>query len=389
MKRMTHRTGLVVVAMLAMISMPVFAGNKPLKIYILAGQSNMQGHADEKTLAGIAMDPETKPLYELLVDKDGKPRVHDNVYMAAVNGENGKLTAGYGASKSRLGPELAFGATLGRDLQEPILIIKTAWGGKSLRTDFRPPSAEPLQYTDYEYKKWIKTEEGLAARSGEHNKKKSIYYDLMMEHVNTVLKDPGKYCPAYDPKQGYEIAGFVWFQGFNDLIAATPNFDWYESLLCHLIRDVRKDLKAPKMPFVIGVIGISGRYPYMENFQKSMAAPAELPEFKGNVIAAPTAVYMDKKLVEFENREYLIKKPNKDKAGKYNDLREKLAQLNGGDKKAFWAKRHNLVYPGEDGEYLAKNQSNRAYHYFGSAKIYSRIGEAFAKAMMELNRAQE
>ena len=28
-------------------------------------------------------------------------------------------------------------------LGEPVLIIKTAWGGRSLHTDFRPPIAGP------------------------------------------------------------------------------------------------------------------------------------------------------------------------------------------------------------------------------------------------------
>ena len=35
-------------------------------------------------------------------------------------------------------------------LDEPILIIKTSWGGRSLHTDFRPPSAGPYVWSDYE-----------------------------------------------------------------------------------------------------------------------------------------------------------------------------------------------------------------------------------------------
>ena len=26
--------------------------------------------------------------------------------------------------------------------------------------------------------------------------------------------------PGYDPEQGYELAGFVWFQGWNDMCAS-------------------------------------------------------------------------------------------------------------------------------------------------------------------------
>ena len=40
----------------------------------------------------------------------------------------------------------------------------------------------------------------------------------MIEHVRKVLADIKRVVPEYDPKQGYELAGFVWFQGFNDLV---------------------------------------------------------------------------------------------------------------------------------------------------------------------------
>ena len=88
----------------------------------------------------------------------------------------------------------------------------------------------------------------------------------MIDHVQKVLKDIKRVVPDYDPKQGYELAGFVWFQGFNDLVDGWTyheqmkpgGYDLYAELLGHLIRDVRKDLSAPKMPFVIGVMGIGG-----------------------------------------------------------------------------------------------------------------------------------
>jgi hypothetical protein len=115
-----------------------------------------------------------------------------------------------------------------------------------------------------------------------------------------VLADPKRVCPAYDPKEGYELAGFVWLQGFNDLVDGTtypgPNkpgkYDLYSDLLAKFIRDVRKDLSAPKMPFVIGVLGVGGESEN-EVFRKAMAAPAAMPEFKGNVVAVETAPFWD------------------------------------------------------------------------------------------------
>ena len=46
------------------------------------------------------------------------------------------------------------------------------------------------------------------------------FYRLMIEHVRRVLKDVKRVYPDYDSKDGYEIAGFAWFQGWNDMVAS-------------------------------------------------------------------------------------------------------------------------------------------------------------------------
>ena len=124
-------------------------------------------------------------------------------------------------------------------------------------------------------------------------------YRAMIEHVKKVLADPKQVCPEYDEKAGYELAGFVWLQGFNDLVDGQTypgpdqpeQYALYSDLLAHFIRDVRRDLSAPKMPFVIGVLGVEGEKNV--NFRKAMAAPADMPEFKGNVVAVDTAPFWD------------------------------------------------------------------------------------------------
>src|SRR6185295_12828036 len=50
------------------------------------------------------------------------------------------LTVGYG-SPGRTGVELEFGTAMGSHFEEPVLLIKAAWGGHSLYKNFRPPSA--------------------------------------------------------------------------------------------------------------------------------------------------------------------------------------------------------------------------------------------------------
>jgi len=82
MKRTIH---IAVTAILALASATVHA--KPLKVYILAGQSNMQGLAAVQTLAGMAADPQTKPLYDKIVDAEGNPREFEDVRMAALTGK--------------------------------------------------------------------------------------------------------------------------------------------------------------------------------------------------------------------------------------------------------------------------------------------------------------
>ena len=136
----------------------------------------------------------------------------------------------------------------------------------------------------------------------------------MIAHTKKVLKDVKRVVPDYDEKQGYELAGFVWFQGFNDLVdgGVYPNqgeaggYDLYADLLVHFIRDFRKDLSAPKLPFVIGVIGIDGlkgdTMGAMKHFREAQRKPTTLDEFEGNVVAVETAPFWDDDLQSFADR---------------------------------------------------------------------------------------
>jgi alpha-galactosidase len=306
------------------------AAPRPLKVFILAGQSNMEGHARVETFDYIGKDPVTAPILKEMRNPDGTPRVCDRVWMSyltgpydgSANGEGlGRLTAGFGAREdqptqlsSKIGPEFTFGIYMEKGLNEPILIIKAAWGGRSLNTEFRPPSAGPYKLPKETQDQWDKHPQGAHGipkaedRKAWQDKKDAatgVFYRMMIEHVKKVLADPKRVCPAYDPKEGYELAGFVWLQGFNDLVDGQTypngNYDEYSGLLSHFIRDVRKDLSAPKMPFAIGVLGVDGEKNV--NFRRAMAAPAGLPEFKGNVVAVDTAPFWDHAIAAAEPRQ--------------------------------------------------------------------------------------
>lgn len=47
-----------------LLALASIAQAKPLKVYIVAGQSNMEGHVQTRTFPAIAKDPATKYLYD-------------------------------------------------------------------------------------------------------------------------------------------------------------------------------------------------------------------------------------------------------------------------------------------------------------------------------------
>lgn len=382
----------------------VFA--KPLKIFILAGQSNMQGHAEIRTFDYIGDDPATAPLLKKMRDRDGKPHVCDKVWISSVGcagdgyadliEQTGRLTAGFGASEEKIGPEFTFGMTMEARLKEPVLIIKTAWGGRSLLTDFRPPGAGKRKFNDFTLSQWKEQGKDPMKQAEEDNAKCGVIYGHMITHVKKVLGDIKRVVPGYKQKDGYELAGFIWFQGFNDYVDGWSfpdqnkpgGYDEYGQVLCQFIRDVRKDLAAPKMPFVIGVMGIDGREgdtkPPMMNFRQAQTAPTLLLEFKDNVAAVATAPFwseelaaIDKKHERLELEAHLLRSkdpnlPNKDGSMSEEAQKEYL--------KDFETK---LISPAE-ARLWQRGASNAGYHYLGCAKTFALAGKAFAEANLSL-----
>ena len=166
---------------------------KPLKVFVLAGQSNMQGHAKISTFEHIGMDPATQPMLADMLGTDGKPRVCERVWISSIGcakddktEQTGKLTAGFGATPEKIGPEFTFGLYLEKFADAPILLIKTSWGGKSLNTDFRSPSAGPYVFNETQLANFQKQGKDLAAMQAEKAKATGVYYRLMIEHVKEI-----------------------------------------------------------------------------------------------------------------------------------------------------------------------------------------------------------
>ena len=255
----------VVAMLLATAAVADQAKKGPLKVFILAGQSNMQGqgkiacdltkNGGKGSLDYVVHHPATAKHFQQVLDKRGKWIVRDDVWIWYL-GRKGKLTVGYGATEGMIGPELGFGLVMGDCLDSQVLLIKVAWGGKSLARDFRPPSS-----------------------GGEVGPS----YKELIQHVKDVLANLKTLFPDYDGK-GYQLAGFGWHQGWNDRINQAFN-DEYEKNLANFIRDVRKDLGVPKLPFVIAETGMSGpseSHPRALSLMRAQAAVAKYAEFQGN-----------------------------------------------------------------------------------------------------------
>ena len=407
--------------LLATLALPLgaTAQAKPLKVFILAGQSNMEGHAKIETFDYIGDDPATAPLLKMMRGADGKPTVCDHVWISyltgkydgSANGEGtGKLTAGFGArgdqpteDGGKIGPEFTFGLTMDAALKEPVLIIKTAWGGRSLHTEFRPPSAGPYELSEWQKQNYPKQEghgipKDLEKWKADKVKETGVFYRFMIEHVQRVLADPKRVCPAYDAKEGYEIAGFVWLQGFNDMVDshvypepqkgdATPRFARYSEVLAHFIRDVRKDLGAPKMPFVIGVMGVGGLNAddNTKAFREAMAAPAALPEFKGNVTAVQTAPFWAEELGAIDEKKGKVGQMGHYLNSKHKDYANADGTMTDEQKRDYLKEYEAKLITPEEASKWKRGASNGGYHYLGCAKTFALMGRAFAEALLKMS----
>ena len=266
--------------------------SKPIKVFILAGQSNMEGagqiKADPKRNGGkgslefLVKDAATAKRFAPLVDAAGQWRTRDDVWISYLD-RKGPLTIGFGARKDEtIGPELGFGWVMGDALDEPVLLIKCAWGGKSLAIDFRPPSAGKPPYSLGE-----KGAAAIAADPAILGK----YYREILALTKAALANVKNLVPGSDGK--YVLAGFGWHQGWNDRINDKFNGE-YETNMVHFIRDIRKDLGVPGLPFVIAEKGMSGpdeTHPRALSLMKAQAAVAEHKEFKGNVAFVGTRAF--------------------------------------------------------------------------------------------------
>lgn len=319
--------------------------DRPVKVFILAGDSNMAGRAMTRLLR--TNPARKKEYFRHLFDESGSFVVREDVWIKNLT-EKGNLTPGFGQTPEHLGPELEFGQVVGDYFDEQVLLIKACWGGAHrLRAEFRPPSSGPPSPDIVnDTLKELQTTNPKATRA-EAEARGGVLYREMVAEIQETLAHLERYFPAYR-NQGYEIAGFVWFSGWTDMIHANYSHG-YSRFLANFIRDLRTEFKTPNLPFVIGQMGVRGRSSpgtREENFRIQQASVADFPEFVGNVKVVATD--------------------------------------------PFWDHEAQAVYDKGWNEHMDEWDrvgSDHPYHYLGSAKTHVLIGKAFGEAAIELSRS--
>jgi alpha-galactosidase len=334
--------------------------NKPVKVYILAGQSNMVGFgaiagSSPGTLATMTGRENKFPHFA--APGGGYVTRNDVHYRGVISAiGNAPLRPGFGRDAASFGPELGFGHLMGWYHDEPVLIIKASIGNRSLLWDILPVGSQRFDWTDG------KTYAGYGESpanwtTGTTPSPISWYAGKEFDRFYLAKEDwapagaadnePGtgfvldNFATEYPQwaAQGFEIAGFGWFQGHGD--TASPARDKYEENLVRKIKYLRTYYESrypgkvvPNAPYAIATYAVGG---FGQTGGAAAVAQAQLnvdgdtenyPEFAGNV--------------------------------KTMDARH------------YWRTREQSPPAGED------------YHYYWNAETYTLVGDALARAIIEM-----
>lgn len=286
--------------------------------------------------------------YQELLDDDGHWASRDDVWYKGVVTATGNkwLSVGCGAGNGKVGPELGFGWVLGDYHDEPVLILKASQGNRSLGWDFLPPGSERFEaeattregelkthyFAGYKdrHLKWVK---GTTPQDPSHNWYAGKQYDDCFNAAKDVLANFDENFSMWEGR-GYEIAGFVWWQGHKDSGDPVHRAN-YQKNLTQLIKTLRSEFEAPRAPFVVGTVGFGGFDGMSDNFKEiadaQLAVDSARNPFEKNVKSVET--------------------------------------------RGFW----------KSAEESPRNQD---FHYHQNGEVYYNVGRAFGKGMIELLEAK-
>ena len=160
-----------------------------------------------------------------------------------------------------IGPELQFGYVLSQIMGDsPILLLKSCAENRSLGWDWLPPGSKQYQHDGYVYAGSGESPERWKIHQPTNTKTKSQQswhagkqYEIDVANARHVLNNIQDYYPGLKHKR-YEIEGFVWWQGTQDL--DFPGWvHRYERNLVNLIVRLRRDFQVPRAKVAIATIG--------------------------------------------------------------------------------------------------------------------------------------
>jgi hypothetical protein len=279
----------------------------------------------------------TQGMFPHLIDDVGAWTERRDVWYKGVIAAtaNKPLSVGCGAGGSTIGPELQFGHIMGYYHDEPVLVLKASQGNRSLAWDLLPPGSERYTVDGVTYAgygdgddQWSDSDPYKDIQTWYAGKQ----YDDFVAAIHEVLDNFGTHFPNY-AAQGYEIAGFGWFQGHKDTGNAV-HAARYEVNLVNFIKAFRTEFKVPLAPFTIAAIG-----------------------FDGHAMSGTTLTVAEAQLAVSGER------------GKYPEFADNVLTL---DTRDFWR--------------TAEQSPNakQGYHYFRNAETFMLVGDALGRGMVKL-----
>jgi hypothetical protein len=328
--------------------------SKPVKVFIMMGQSNMlqygklgspDGSQAKTVYSGIKAGK-----YTYLVDADKKFKQRKDARYIWTMQFSGVRAEEWLGAKKKVGVELGTGWRLADYYTAPLMMLKAAIGNRGLGWDLLPPSVGRYtvngkefpgyrEYTDDAGKiqKYVKGVSKVTSKKGRSRGKQvdpwyaGKNYDDDTGNAKKVLADLAKHYPGATK---FEVAGFFWWQGAKD-----QNANWaarYEVHLVELIKSLRKDFNAPNAPFVVATLGVpDGKL-------------SDSPTHK--IVAAQLAV------------------DGRSAKPKYKEFKDNVATV---DTRKFYG------------------GSSANGHYGGNGEFIMQVGDEMGKAMVELLKKQK
>ena len=227
------------------------ATDKKIKIFFLAGQSNMEGRARAIHLTDEDKERLKKATRNVTLYYNHKKPVPLQVSTPAKHTQKK-----FGAEKM-FGPELFFGIHLAEKYpNDKIILIKRSKGGMSLYGAWNP--------------NWSLDK----AKVMKEDDDPKLYSDFI-SYAKEILGNFNK--------EDYELAGMLWVQGESDSGKkknGTIPADTYEGNLKNLISGVRTEFNTPKLPFIIFQVGHGKVVKAMKNIAKEDDYVSLIPQSK-------------------------------------------------------------------------------------------------------------